>query len=71
MRRIDEFRLFYNHTIQPELVRMERVRKRLLFLLTISAVVLVVFVFISDCLLLHDWCCKIYERSKATDSTSR
>ncbi|MDB4443013.1 DUF3137 domain-containing protein [Saprospiraceae bacterium] len=46
MRRIDEFRLFYNHTIQPELVRMERVRKRLLFLLTISAVVLVVFVIV-------------------------
>lgn len=46
MRRIDEFRLFYNHTIHPELVRMERVRKRLLFLLVISAVVFTVFVIV-------------------------
>lgn len=46
MRRIDEFRLFYNHTIHPELVRMERVRKRLLFLLTISAMGIAVVVIV-------------------------
>lgn len=33
MQRLDEFRLFYNHTIHPELVRLERKRKRLLLLL--------------------------------------
>ena len=46
MRRIDEFRLFYNHTIHPELVRMERVRKRLLFLLTTSAMAMAVVVIV-------------------------
>lgn len=44
MRRVDEFRLFYNHTIHPELIRMERVRKRLLFLLTISALAIAVVI---------------------------
>jgi len=37
MRRIDEFRLYYNHTIHPELIRMEKGRKRLLFLFVLSA----------------------------------
>lgn len=46
MRRVDEFRLFYNHTIHPELVRMERLRKRLLFLLTISALAIFVIVIV-------------------------
>lgn len=46
MRRIHEFRLFYNHTIHPELVRMERMRKRILFLLTISAVAIGVMVIV-------------------------
>ena len=32
MQRLDEFRLFYNHTIHPELLRLERRRKRLLLL---------------------------------------
>ena len=49
MRRIDEFRKFYNHTIHPELVRMEALRKRLLVLLTISvfamAMVVVLLLF--------------------------
>ncbi len=39
MRRIEEFRQYYNHTIHPELVRMERKRNRLLWLL-LSAVLL-------------------------------
>ena len=46
MRRIDEFRLFYDHTILPELLRMERLRKRLLFLLTISALAIAIVVVI-------------------------
>ena len=46
MRRIDEFRLFYNHTIHPELIRMERVRKRLLLLLGVSLVAVIGFVFV-------------------------
>ncbi len=33
MQRLDDFRIFYNHTIHPELMRMERRRKRLLWLL--------------------------------------
>ena len=44
MRRINEFRKFYNHTIQPELVRMESVRKRLLVLLTISILAMAMIV---------------------------
>ena len=36
MQRLHEFRLFYNHTIHPELLRMERKRKRLLLLLFLS-----------------------------------
>jgi len=44
MRRIDEFRKFYNHTIHPELVRMETSRKRLLFLLGISFVLMLMIV---------------------------
>ena len=46
MRRIDEFRLFYNHTIHPELIRMERVRKRLLLLLGVSLVAAIGLVFV-------------------------
>lgn len=42
MRRIDEFRLFYNHTIHPELVRMESVRKRLLRLMLVSTVAIAI-----------------------------
>jgi hypothetical protein len=36
MQRLHEFRLFYNHTIHPELLRMERKRQRLLLLLFLS-----------------------------------
>ena len=41
MQRLHEFRLFYNHTIHPELLRMERKRKRLLWLLFLSILLLV------------------------------
>ncbi|MGB1216626.1 MAG: hypothetical protein ACPG5P_02050, partial [Saprospiraceae bacterium] len=40
MDRQHEFRIYYNHTIQPELVRLEKQRKRLLWLLLISVIVL-------------------------------
>lgn len=41
MERLQDFRLFYNHTIHPELLRMERRRKRLLTLLTLSSIFLI------------------------------
>ena len=41
MERLNEFRLFYNHTIHPELLRMERKRKQLLTLLFLSCIVLI------------------------------
>lgn len=41
MQRLHEFRLFYNHTIHPELLRLERKRKRLLLLLSLSIIFLV------------------------------
>jgi hypothetical protein len=40
MRRIDEFRKYYNHTIHPELMRLERKRMRLLRLMFFSAIFL-------------------------------
>lgn len=40
MHEIEDFRVYYNHTIHPELMRMERQRLRLLRLLAISAVLL-------------------------------
>jgi predicted nucleic acid-binding Zn ribbon protein len=40
MKRIDEFRKYYNHTIHPELLRLERKRKRILRLLFFSAFLL-------------------------------
>lgn len=40
MRRLDEFRLFYNHTIHPELLRLEKQRRRLLRLLFFSILIL-------------------------------
>lgn len=36
-----QFRIYYNHTIYPELKRLERLRRRLLALLAISAVALI------------------------------
>lgn len=38
MKQLDEFRIYYNHTIHPELLRMERKRIRLLRLLFFSAI---------------------------------
>lgn len=46
MKRLQEFRVFYNHTIFPELVRMERNRKRLVRLLAFSVVILIVLVIV-------------------------
>jgi hypothetical protein len=46
VRRSKEFRLFYNQTIHPELLRMERKRKRLLFLFVVSFMLLGAAVFI-------------------------
>lgn len=40
MKRIEEFRKYYNHTIHPELMRMERRRLRLLRLLLFSTLLL-------------------------------
>lgn len=40
MRQQDQFRIFYNHTIHPELLRMERLRRRLIRLLSGSALLL-------------------------------
>ena len=40
--RLEEFRLFYNHTIAPELMRLERDRMRLIALLVLSLAVLVI-----------------------------
>ncbi len=45
-RRLKEFRLFYNQTIAPELLRLERERMRLVSLLAVSVFILgVVFAF--------------------------
>ena len=41
MQRLHEFRLFYNHTIHPELLRVERKRKRLLLLFFFSVLFLI------------------------------
>jgi len=46
MDRIDEFRIYYNHTIHPELVRMEFKRKRLLWLLLLSVILLSVLIIV-------------------------
>ena len=46
MRRLEEFRIFYNHTIHPELMRLDKQRKRLLLLLFLSLLFLLgVFLF--------------------------
>lgn len=46
MKRLEEFRLYYNHTLHPELMRMERRRLRLLRLLFFSGIVLLaLFIF--------------------------
>lgn len=38
--RLEDFRIFYNHTIHPELLRMERKRRRLLLLIALSCLLL-------------------------------
>ncbi len=40
MKRLEEFRIYYNHTIHPELVRLERKRRRLLWFMLLSVFVL-------------------------------
>ncbi len=40
MRRLDQFRLYYNHSIHPELLRLERMRRRNLILISVSSVLL-------------------------------
>ena len=40
IKRLEQFRIYYNHTIHPELLRMERRRLRLLWLLLISSIIL-------------------------------
>jgi hypothetical protein len=55
MQRLSEFRIYYNHTIHPELMRMERKRWRLIRLLVISGVLLlgvIVFEFYVNILVL-------------------
>jgi len=46
MKRLEAFRIYYNHTIHPELVRMERKRKRLLLLLFMSLFLLMIIIFL-------------------------
>lgn len=41
MKQLDEFRIYYNQTIHPELLRMERLRLRLIRLLFFSSLMLV------------------------------
>lgn len=46
MLRNDQFRIYYNHTIHPELMRMERLRLRLLRLFSLSAAILIALLFL-------------------------
>lgn len=46
MGRLEDFRIYYNHTIHPELMRMERKRKRLLLLLFSSVLLAVLILFL-------------------------
>ncbi len=45
MKQLEEFRIYYNRTIHPELLRMERLRLRLLRLLGFSALLFFGFIF--------------------------
>lgn len=47
MKRLDEFRIYYNHTIHPELMRLERSRIRLLQLIFFSSLLLIA-IFIAE-----------------------
>lgn len=46
MDRLDEFRIYYNHTIHPELMRMELKRERLLRLLLLSIVLISILIIV-------------------------
>ncbi|MEM0991953.1 MAG: DUF3137 domain-containing protein [Bacteroidota bacterium] len=46
MRRLEEFRIYYNHTIHPELVRMELRRTRLIRLLFLSLILIFAVILI-------------------------
>ena len=46
MQRLEDFRLFYNHTIHPELMRLEKKRKRLLLLLFFSALLFIAIIIL-------------------------
>lgn len=46
MQRLDQFRIFYNHTIHPELMRMERLRIRLVRLLASSLLFLAALIMV-------------------------
>lgn len=46
MQRIDEFRIYYNHTIHPELLRLERRRKRLLRLIFFSIFLVIALILV-------------------------
>lgn len=50
MKRLEDFRIFYNHTIYPELKRMEKKRNRLILLIGISAVLCIVLFIIAQIL---------------------
>ena len=47
MKRLDEFRIYYNHTIHPELLRLERQRLNLLGLIVLSSLLLTA-IFIAE-----------------------
>ena len=46
MLRNDQFRIYYNHSIHPELMRMERQRRRLISLFALSAVILAILLLL-------------------------
>lgn len=46
MNRPQAFRIYYNHTIHPELIRLEKKRKRLLRLLTVSVFIFIGIIFL-------------------------
>ena len=46
MERLDEFRIYYNHTIHPELMRLETLRLRLVWLLFFSVLLIGAIIFL-------------------------
>lgn len=47
MQRLEDFRIYYNHTIHPELMRLERKRLRLLLLLGVSIFLMMGVIIVS------------------------